>query len=257
MSKERLKIRFSGEGITPRAISASELADVIASYESALLHTIHRDNPNLKDASIRISLTDIKEGSAEYYLEPNYQEEILVAANKINTAIKEGKANTLPYKTIESLSSLWKFTRIKNCIAELNGSTQVEPLEISADTEIKIDESFFYKGETTIYGELERVGGSKPRVRIKTDKDEVIYSDVLPSMAKVLATKLYETVALKGLATWRVEDYRVEAFKADDYVLIEEIPLTESIKELSDIIGKYWKDISSPNEYLNEIRYNE
>ena len=58
-------------------------------------------------------------------------------------------------------------------------------------------------------------------------------------MAKVLATKLYQTLALKGLATWRIEDYRVQAFiKADDYVLIEEIPLTESIKELSDIIGK-------------------
>ena len=95
MSKQRLKIRFSGEEITPRAISTSELADVIAWYESALLHTIHRDNPNLKDTSIRISLTDIKEGSAQYYLEPNYQEESLVAANKINTVIKEGKANTL------------------------------------------------------------------------------------------------------------------------------------------------------------------
>lgn len=257
MPSQNLKIKFEGQGISLGTISSNELADILSSYESALIHTIQKDNPELKDAPVFVSLTNVKEGSAEYLLSPTHKEVTLAAADRINVAIKERKTNTLPYKTVENLNSIWKFTYRRNCKAVLNGSNRVQSVEINPDWEIKIDETFFYTGETTIYGRLERVGGSKPRIRVKLDDDQVVFSDVPSQMAKILATRLYESVALKGLAKWRIDDYSIEEFKALDYILIEDLPIKESIEELGNVIGKYWKKIASPDDYLNNLRYQD
>jgi hypothetical protein len=106
-----LELYLSGGGISPTTLKASEVANLIDAYENALLNVIKRDNPEIDIETIFISLVDIKEGSSRYKFIPNFKEIIFTAAVTINLAISNNTISDLPFKTVEKLSHIWKFTK--------------------------------------------------------------------------------------------------------------------------------------------------
>ncbi len=97
------------------------------------------------------------------------KKEIIEAADIINKAIKNNTTTQLPFTTVENLSIIQHFINVHDCKATLNGIGTIEVAEITPATNLKITESFYIKGETTVYGKIVRVGGAKHRVRIETD----------------------------------------------------------------------------------------
>ena len=251
--QEFIELSFRGEGIIPENLSSSEVAEIISSYECAIMSLIARDNPEINLDDVFISLIGIEENSVHLKFKPKL-DIILSAAFVINTAIISNHFETLPYRSVDSLNRIWTFTRNRNCSGEISGNN-LPRAKISPDSEIKVTEDFFYKGETTIYGRVERVGGAVPRVRIKLDDDQVIYSDVSETMAKNLARQLYTEVCLKGLAKWRKEDLQIEDFLIEQVEEFKEISFTESISELRKLIGQKWDEIPDPQQFLTNLRY--
>lgn len=254
-ANEIIEMCFRGEGITPDNLKASEIADLITSYEDALLSIIARNNPEINLEEVFVSLIGIEEDSVHLRFKPKVFGVVLSAAIVINSAIISNQYQTLPFKSVESLNRIWAFTKRRNCSGEISGSEELPVARISAETEIKISDEFFYQGDTTIYGKVERVGGSIPRVRIKLDDDQVIYTEIKESEAKRLAKDLYESVCLKGFAKWRKEDLKIEAFKIEQVIDFAEVPFPEAIQDLKGVIGQNWDEIVDPMDYLNSIRY--
>jgi hypothetical protein len=257
MSKatEIIEMCFRGEGITPDNLKASEIADLIASYEDALLCIIARNNPEINLEEVFVSLVGIEENSVHLKFKPKVLGIVLSAAIVINSAIISNQYQALPFKSVESLNRIWAFTKRRNCSGEISGGEDLPVARISVETEIKISDEFFYQGDTTIYGVVERVGGSIPRVRIKLDNNQVIYAEIKESVAKRLAKNLYEAVCLKGFAKWRKENLKIEEFKIDQVIDFTEIPLSEAFQDLKGLIGQSWDEIGDPIDYLNTIRY--
>ncbi len=256
-TNEIIELSFRGEGIRPDNLKASEVADLIASYEDALLNIIGRDHPEINLDEVFISLIQIDENSVHLKFKPKVVGTIIAAAIAINTALNTNQYATLPFKSVESLNKIWSFTKRRNCTGEISGGEEIPVAQITPETEIKISDEFFYQGDTTIYGKVERVGGAVPRVRVKLDDDQIIYTEVKESEAKRLAKDLYEVVCLKGTAKWRKENLKIEDFKLEQVVDFHDTPISEAIKELKGVIGHKWDEIRDTVEYLNRIRYHE
>lgn len=255
-SKPLLQLTLSGKGITPSTLSSSKLGELISSYESALQHLIERDYKSIDIKEVFISLVDIQKGSANLAFVPSV-DQVFLAAQTVNQKIIDKKFQDLPFGTVESLHKIWAFTKQNNCIAILNGQPDLPKAQISPEVEISIDESFYYSGETVIYGKLVRVGGALPKIRIQTEDGQTFSIEVREGQAKRLATKLYEVVGLRGTAKWRKDNFAIESFSFIELMPFNEQPITQSIEELKKIIGESWSNIQDPLGYIINQRYSE
>lgn len=249
---ERLKIKFTGNEIEPRKVTANEFAEIVASYENALLSVIKKNHPARQGIDF-ISIVDVKHESLTIEADP-HTPDVKEAANEINTAIKQGKVNRLPFDTIKNLIVFQSFVNKYNCRAILNGIDGVETAEINTSTDIKITESLYYKGETTVYGRIIRIGGSEPKVRIQTDNGKYLSVVTSRKNAKELSPNLYSRIGIKGTGKWKKETDELVEIKAKSFVVVSDLPLTERLKGLSNLLSKYWKNIDNPDDYIASLR---
>lgn len=249
---ERLKIKFTGNDINPSKVTANEFAKIVASYENALLAVIRKNNPNKSDLNF-ISIVDVKHESLTIEAEP-HTEVIKEAANEINVAIKSSKINRLPFEAIENLAVFQNFVNKYQCKALLNGIEGIESAEINASTNIEISESLYFKGETTIYGKIIRIGGSEPKVRIQTDSGKYLSVVTTKKNAKDLSPHLYSKIGVKGVGKWKKETNELVELKAKSFVVLADVPLTEKLKGLSNLLSKYWKNVDNPDDFIASLR---
>lgn len=254
--EETLEIRLTGEGMKPTKLKASEVAELISAYENALLRVIERTNPEINLDKVTISLVDIQENSSHFLFVTNVKSAVFAAAAAINVALTAETTEKLPYKTVESLHEIWKFTRKKGCATTFSGAGM--PSAIIVPTKpIEITKEFFFESETTIYGTIERVGGAEPKVRIRLDDEQVLYLIIDEAKAKRLAGRLYESIALKGTAKWRKDDRRLEGFTIEEILHFDEGTVVTSLKELGVAIGTHWDKIRDTDAFLLHSRYEK
>jgi len=110
------------------------------------------------------------------------------------------------------------------------------------------------KGETTLYGKIERIGGTEPTVRLRLGEKEVLTCKISQPLAIELASYLYQWVSLNGKAKWNVRDYTVETFEITNVNKnFQDIPLNETFNRLSREMGQYFDDID-PVTYVQKMR---
>ena len=110
------------------------------------------------------------------------------------------------------------------------------------------------KGETILYGKIERIGGTEPTVRLRLGEKEVLTCKISQPLAIELASYLYQWVSLNGKAKWNVRDYTVETFEITNFNKnFQDIPLNETFNRLSREMGQYFDDID-PVTYVQKMR---
>ncbi len=249
---ETLKIKFTGNDIEPSAVTANEFAKIVMAYENALLAVIKKNHPARVGIDF-ISIVKVKNESLTIEADP-HTDDIKEAANEINTAIKEKKVNRLPYEAVENLVVFQNFINKYGCKAILNGIEGVETAEINVESDIRISEALYFKGETTVYGKIIRIGGSEPKVRIQTDNGKQISVVTTRQNAKELSPHLYSKIGIKGTGKWKKENNELVELKAKSFVVLSDIPLTEKLKGLGNLLSKHWIDIDNPDDYLISLR---
>lgn len=248
-----LKFRVVGDKITPESISSNEFSKLITAYEDALIALFDKENPDKKELGY-ISVVGIKNESAGILFKPNYVDELLSAANKINDSINNKSISKLPYRTVENLSIIQTFVSQKKCSVELNGYEGIASTKITPETNLHINKSFYIKGETTIYGKVINVGGVDPKVRLEFDNGVRLSVKIKESEAKILSPHLYEVIGVRGVAKWKKEDYELTEIRPKSFIIMKEKDIEEKFKGLSDLLGKYWVDIDNPDEYVKSLR---
>jgi hypothetical protein len=200
-------ILLTGEGMSPGKIRSKEIAEVIESIEDMIAAVVVRDHSDLKKDTIIIGLKNIQQGSIGLEFAPNLAELTLPATRRITTSIAENNFGVLPSDAISSLRRLSAFIRKHQCNAEFftqNGS--LEALAILTP-ETQIPDVYPLSGETSIYGEITRVGGTEPKIQFKTLSGQIIYCSTNKAIAKKAGAKLYTKVELHGLAEWNSVRY--------------------------------------------------
>lgn len=249
---QTLKISFSGNGISPDKVSANEFAKLVIAYENALLAVVNKNHPGRKGLS-RISIVKVIDESLTILAEPN-SEDVIEAADIINTSISTNKLFQLPFEAVDNLSVIQAFVEKYGCDANLNGIEGIASAKITPATDLRITKSFYIKGETTIYGTVLRIGGAEPRIRVQADNGTAFSVVTNASTAKELTSHLYERIGVKGLATWKKENNELIEIKLKSFVLLSKLPLTERLKGLQNLLGEFWTDVDNPDDFITSLR---
>lgn len=250
---EILELKFEGSGINPAAVSASEIAELIKNFESAILSIASEKDPGIlrsNSANPFITLQDIGNRSLGIRFIAQRSLKVIVPAYlTIATSFEHNSYNDIPDKAIENIKTFTKFARRHNCNASwIRGTKKVGSFQ--SDTEITLDDNRYLRGETTIYGELLRIGGETPRITIKINNDYTISFEIKKELAVLLSSKLYNEIGLIGTAKWEKSTYRVIDFKAESIIDIDAKPLSDTFKDLNSLLWEHLKDIDDINSYI-------
>lgn len=254
MADNLLEIRFTGSGMKPGNIRSKELAEIIEAFEDMIVSVVLRDNPALGREAVIIGLVNIKDESIGLQFLPNLTDLTIPATLRITESIAAHNFNQLPSTTIKSVQIIASFVKKYQCEAELrtyNGQAEVRAI-ITPSMEIPSIVSLI--GETTLYGEIKRVGGIDPRVTLRTIDGQTIYCDVSEELAKELGHRLYTQVALQGEAQWSPDTLQLEGFRIEKLLDYEEAPITEAFAELAKIVGDTFDDIDDVETFVVETR---
>jgi hypothetical protein len=250
-----VELLLTGEGMSPGQLRSKEIAEVIESVEDMIASVVIREHPELKKEPIVIGLKGVRPGSIGLEFSPNFVDLTLPATRRIGKSISANNFGVLPINAINSLRRLSAFTRRHQCNAEFftqNG--QLESLAVLTP-ETKIPDIYALSGETTIHGEITRVGGAEPKIQFKTLDNKVIYCDTSKSVAQKAGAKLYTKVELQGIAEWNSETFEIESFHVTDIFDYEEVTPSEAFQELATLIGDSFDNIDDVNQFVSEIRY--
>lgn len=252
-----IKCIIEGSNISPELLSAKELAELITALEHTLVATANKHSKNRSKEFI-ISIVGINKGSLSLELKGNYVEETNEAIQAIGWAINKREFNRLTKDSVDGLKSIFNFLDKHKCKAKFCFSSEGEPTAF-LDPTIELPDSKQYQisGETTIYGQLIRVGGVKPRATLRVAEGEDIFCDIKEHQVHQLASKLYQRVSLTGIASWDIDTYKILSFKVTDFEELEEVPIDKAIQDLAKTIGKYYEDVDDPIAYIQKLRSDE
>lgn len=255
MPYEAFQIRIEGHTtdteVRPDTLSAGDLARLLERIEQAIVGTADPDGVAECEGPF-LSLVAIEKGSARLALQIDPLG--VDAARRVTNAIRTGQFLSLPESVQAVLHELWKMAHRKLWRICFERSDIVGMAEAAIEPDREIPSIAEISGVTTIYGHCVRVGGEDhPAARIRLYSGQAISVRVPTEMAKKLAKRLYEEVALEGEATWSARSMDLIRFRATRVVSFRPVNLLEAFDELRQAGGKAWDDIDA-EQYLREFR---
>ncbi|MBT3194548.1 MAG: hypothetical protein HN341_18530 [Verrucomicrobia bacterium] len=248
------ELKFAGRDIRPAAVRARDLAEVINSFDDMLSTSILSENPDVRREDLVISFVHIEDGSVHLRFLPNLRPLALVALQTIATAVSTGEFHGVPRHSVKCLKTIQTFTRRHGCTAELRDHVDAATPLATIDQDTDIAELPFLEGETTLFGEVLRVGGRTPRVMFRLSGDSVLYCDATYPVAKVLGEKLYTWVCVKGAAKWNPETLATEELSIREIISSPSEALTGTMDKLSRVCSRFYADVTDIPAYVSSIR---
>lgn len=248
-----LELKFDGGGINPAIVKPSEIAQLVDSFERAIVAVIQQYNPEINTDAVLFSFDTINNESLDLRFTLRKVNSIVVSSYLlITTSISTGDYSKLDNTAISSLRVFPKFSKKYDCIGYFNRNKETLTT-FNANTDISLNKSRTIKGETTIYGQLIDAGGEKPNVHIKINGDYILIFDTSELNAKKLAQKLYEKVGLTGLATWDADTYEILSFKLNDILDYSPGNTSKAINQLKGISSGFWDKFDTNDDINNQL----
>ncbi|TGE04642.1 hypothetical protein [Hymenobacter fodinae] len=246
-----IELKFEGNGIKPSKVKASEVAELIMSFEGAIMSVMKQQHASVSDTEVFISFEEIKDQSLSLKCLANKAREyVFPALLAITTSFSNNAYSGLPSGAIEDLKKITKFARRHECDGVwIQDGERVASFD--KDTEINISEQEFLRGDTTIYGQVLKAGGDNPRVTLKIDDDYTVSFDVQREIAIKLASNLYKEVGMTGNARWHRKTYKVVDFRPERLIFIEQAPLTDTFNQLGKLFGGSLEATNTKSLYLD------
>ena len=120
--------------------------------------------------------------------------------------------------------------------------------------EIIKPENVTLKNQTTIYGELIKVGGAKPKLWVKLLNGKLLDFFVSKEQAQQLSPKVYTEVALKGEAEWNILTKDLIGFKLYDSIEYKVGGVSNAFKQLREVSSGFWDTLKTDDEITNYLK---
>ncbi len=255
--KSIFTIRLTGEGVRPHLIPASDLAELIIAAERTVLGIARRDNQDAAEGII-VALSEIKDESIGLAFTSNAQASVSLAYRELVSAAENRLFRSLPAQTLEGLRTLTQFTLEHRGHTQFwNGSQRGPLLDLPPDYAIEVPPPEYQRGETVLFGKIERVGGVRPRVRLRVSPSEVVYGDISEEQSRILGSNLYSQTALKGQATWDAHDGTVVYFRVEEILHYEGGKVSRAFRELEAAAHGAFDKVTDIDLFVNRIREGE
>jgi len=242
---EKKSIYFKLEGaprIKPQAFSGKDIATIILNLEDSLRAVAKDQNPELDEEFLTISLVEIRHESAGLRFIPSFPQ-VSAAFIFLASCIEQDSLEKVPNRAIDSLKEIQKVIIHKeNCVGSfISGRKKIT--QLTSNTKLNVKAPAIINGETTLFGEIQRIGGAEPKVVLRLHTGELLSLDVSEEIARSFGNRLYTEVGLRGFATWSYPNNKLLSFKVISLTDFEDTPIDVAIDELKGSIGRYWDEI--------------
>ncbi|MDE3067965.1 MAG: hypothetical protein KGJ60_10505 [Verrucomicrobiota bacterium] len=238
-------------------VPARELAELIIATEDAISSIALQRNPGLNPDEIVVGLVQVESKSLGLSFASSSPDVVGSAFREIADSITRRSFTGLPAKSLRGLRVLADFNNTHNCRAQFwNGETTTrQPLaEMDVGFESFLPEEHFIRGETVIYGKIERVGGVDPKVRVRLSEHEVVSCRLDEALAIELGAHLYTEVGLRGQATWDATDHSLAYFRVDEILQFENRGAAEAALTLKDAAQGAYDAVKDVPGYVRRLR---
>jgi len=205
-----------------------------------------------------VGLTGVRDTSLALEFASNRPDIVTPAFQRLAAGVRARSCEDFPSRSLGGLEVLASFSKRRKCKAQFwSGAVNAtEPLAV-------MDEDFGdaipvrprVRGETVIYGKVERVGGVEPKVRLRLADGDGLSCRLSEALARQLGGRLYEEVGLKGTATWDAGDYALLYFHADELTRYEPAGVKVGFAELKAVAGPHYANVEDVVSYVRELRH--
>lgn len=253
-NKDILELKFDGNDINPSTVRPHEIAELINNFEKALLSTIKENHPEIDTNEVLFSFQKIDDKSLDLFFVPRLAVDIVIASYLlISNSVANEDYSKLNNETISYLRSFTKFSKDHECIGYFNKNGKTLS-SFSSNTEINYNKKQLVQGEITIFGKVIDSGGEKPNVHLRiNDEDKPLIFDTTEENARKLAAKLYQKVALKGVAKWEPDTLKVDSFILSEILDYSAGNTLKAIKKLKKITSGFWNQFNTNDDINNQL----
>lgn len=190
---------------------------------------------------------------------------LAISANNLEVGEKQVQEFTRQMADPIKKNSVRQYKNLQNKCNELNtkisvsqGGSKKPSLYLVPEPPL---EQTTIRGGTTIYGVLERIGGSSTiaaNVR-QHGMDKVTTVTLSKELAKKMAPYLYSQVRLEGEAEWDISTLEVVSFKVTSFTSFNPGTIDETLDELAKLTaGGLWNESNQTIEdFLYDLRGRE
>ena len=249
----RFHVRFHGEDIHPDSFSAKELGNILIKIEDAVKSIVDENYPKSDPDKCIVSLVGLKDKSESLAFRAFGQPDVNDAFSDFGKSFKNDSYIDLPYKAYIGVRHLHSLIQKKKC--DLHVVYRRKNLgEISFSENLKKPEDYLIRINTSIFGKLQKIGGKKPRLWIELDNGKTVSLKLTKPQADELKNKLYETISLKGTASWNPLNDALSRFNLTEITNYTFGGALTGINELREIASGVWDNFNNDEEILNHLR---
>lgn len=252
-----LEIHFTGPDITPESIRIGEIAVILDAIENVLLTVVAEEHKGLTKENLTIGLHNITSGSLGLQFTTRLPEIVTPAFEEVAKSIYMGTGANLPVESLNHFEKILSFLKRRQALADfivVNGkSTTLATLT----PDFEMPSPAYLTGQTTIFGQIVRVGGVEPKVEVKTLSEKTLYCPFQIELASQLGARLYQLVGLNGDARWNAQNFEIEEFRVTGISDYQNSSLVDAFQSLSASAGKYYDDVDDVISYIAELRGEE
>ncbi len=233
---EPINLNFEGNGIKPSAVKASEIAELIKSFEASIIAIAKKQYPELNEDLVNLSLEEIKEGSLLIKTIPHIVA-VSAAVSILGSSFKNNNFDDYSEITLKNIKYIASFAKKHDCEGYIyHGKEKIASFD--KNTNVRYSDKGTVSGETTIYGEVKRAGGDNPRVSLRINGHYNFSFDAPKDITVQLAANLYKEIGLIGKARWDKYNYRILEFSPTEIIFLNEESLKESFDNMSEFFSR-------------------
>jgi hypothetical protein len=255
------EVRFKAPGLHPAKVPLRTVSDALAAVQDL---ATGRDSFLMEHIAPEegIGLVNVRTGSAIYSCFARAPREAIENLGRVGrllsgTNADEGEDDVL-LSALRPIEHLSKIAKKLKCEVQVRMVGQRAPTFVVEDDAYEsIAKNLMIRGETTVTGIVQRVGGAtktKCLMRVP-ERRQLLYCNVqTKELAQRLGQHLYESIVATGTATWIHRRWRIYKFSIAEFSQ-PEVSTTEAlIKELRAAGLDAWDSVEDPEAYLGEMR---
>jgi len=256
------EVRLVGPDLTPEDIPLRAFSDALSAVQDLASGRDPFETPHVPQER-SIGLLNVRRGSVVYSCISRAPEEAKanlcrVAAMLSSACEQEMEEDGLvaALRPIESLSTVARSIGCQVEVALVNH--QQSPLfVIGEDAFQQLSNRLLLRGETTVVGRVERVGGATSMrclLRVPGRRRGLYCNVANKQLVRRLGQHLYEQVAATGTAIWIHRTWRIYRFTIRDFTQPQLGDPDEAMRELHNAGLKAWDEIENPDAFIEELR---
>jgi hypothetical protein len=256
------EVRFVAPGITPWAIPIGRVAEALSAIKRLAIGEAGADAEDDSDdesADEAIRLLDVKKGSALFRFTGKSPDTTIKRFRQTGTVLENPEkigANEYILRPVRELSSIAKSLGCSIVIKEpgQDGASLATIVDNSFDI---LSRSVLLKGDTKIYGRVQRVGGAtEMRCGLRVSfQDRMLFCKVSSvEVARQLGDLLYQNAVCSGSAEWFKGSMSIFSFVIHEVTQPKGTSILASLNNLWKDGLNEWDTFSDPDAVLDEVR---